>query len=84
MHKRVFDELFGDCVRIDDVSVEVFARMVKATAKKYGYSMEIDFSEGRKTIRFDENLDDPAVEKHIIGEVIEMMNKRNDSNNEGR
>lgn len=80
MHKRVFDELFGDCVKIDNVSAEIFARIVKTTAKKYGHDVEIDFSGGKRVVKFKGDAD---VEKHIIGEVVEMMKKQN-TNGEGR
>ena len=38
--------------KITNVTLEIAARIVKATAKKYGYNVSIDFSNGRQFAKF--------------------------------
>ncbi len=53
-------------LQIEDATMEVFARIVKAEANKYDCSMDIDFQEGRRKTRF---IGEPAYAQHILQDV---------------
>ena len=56
-------------VKIEDTNMEVLARIVKATSRKYDCSMEIDFQNGNRKAEFsgDEIL------KPFIAEEVESI-----------
>ena len=54
-------------VNIEEDNTEVFARIIKAAASKYDCSVNIDFSEGRRSVEF---IGDELLKSHIIEEAL--------------
>lgn len=53
-------------VNMVDANTEILARIVKATARKYDCSMQIDFTEGRREANFiGNNLYKPFIAEEV-------------------
>ncbi len=57
-------------VNIENTNAEVFARIMKSTASKYDCSVDIDFNDGKRDIRF---VGDNAVKRHVVKEVADIF-----------
>ncbi len=55
---------------IRDATVEVFARIVKAEAAKYGCDMRVEYDEGENFVRF---LGDTECVPHIVEDVKKIF-----------
>ncbi len=55
-----------------DANMEILARIVKSTSKKYGCSMNIDFSGGRRLAEF---VGDSTLKPFIVEEVESLFKK---------
>ncbi len=53
-------------VKVDDTSLEIYAKIFKATANKYDCSVNIDFQNGNRMAEF---VGDKTCEPHIAEEV---------------
>ncbi|MBF0099374.1 MAG: hypothetical protein HQK77_00550 [Desulfobacterales bacterium] len=54
-------------IHIEETNLEIFDRMVKATAKKYDCSLHIDFQNGNKVVKF---IGANSYLPHIVDEVL--------------
>ena len=72
-----------DMVNVEDTSIEIYARIVKAKGKQYKCSVDIDFEDGKRVCTFS-NEDQECV-THIMEEVKDMFtnngNSDKDNNN---
>jgi len=57
-------------VRIEDANLEVMARIVKATAQKYGCDVEIDFNNGTRKAVF---TGDEEAKSLIFDKILDMF-----------
>lgn len=53
-------------INMENTNVEILARIVKAEAKKYDCSMDIDFNDGKRVMRF---VGDMEYAPYILEEV---------------
>jgi len=59
-------------VTFEDTNVEVLARIVKATSRKFDCTMEIDFKDGNRKTEF---VGDDALKAFIAEEVEDMFRR---------
>ena len=52
-------------------NLEILARIAKATSKKYGCNIEIDFQDGHEIIKFE---GDESCKPHISEEIRNLFN----------
>ncbi len=53
-------------INVENTNVEILARIVKAEAKKYDCSVDIDFNDGKRVTRF---VGDKDYAPHILEEI---------------
>ncbi len=58
-------------ISIESTNSEIWARIAKAEARKYDCSVNIDFSNGNRTVQF---IGDQAYVPHILAEVRNIFN----------
>jgi len=59
-------------IRFEDTNIEVLARIVKAASRKFDCSMEIDFNNGNRKVKF---VGDDFYKPLIVEEVEEIFSK---------
>jgi hypothetical protein len=57
-------------LNIEDTSVEIFARIVKSEANKYGCDVEVDFSNENRDFFF---KDEDECNSHIVADVRDIF-----------
>jgi hypothetical protein len=57
-------------LNIEDTSVEIFARIVKSEANKYGCDVEVDFSDENRDFFF---KDEDECNSHIVADVRDIF-----------
>ncbi len=57
-------------VKIEETNQEVFARIIKATARKYNCNLVIDFSDGNRKVEF---TGDEACKPLIVAELKDIL-----------
>ena len=62
-------------IKVKDTNLEILARIAKATSRKYGCNIEIDFQNGHEIIKFEGD----ATFKPHISEEIRKLFKSNES-----
>ena len=72
MRKSVFETVCKVPIQFEDTNVEVLARIVKAAARKYDCSTEIDFQNGRRRAHF---IGTEACKGFIAEEVMQIFNR---------
>jgi hypothetical protein len=70
-----------DGVNIEDTTIEIYARIVKAKGKQYECSVDIDFEDGKRVCTF--SNEDQEYVPHIMEEVKDMFinNDNSDKDN---
>jgi hypothetical protein len=62
-------------VKIEDTNIEILARIVKAASRKYDCSMDIDFQNGNRKVKF---IGDETFKPFIAEEVECIFEKKED------
>ena len=57
-------------LNIKDTNLEILARIAKATSRKYGCNIEIDFQNGHQIVKFE---GDESCKPHISEEIEKLF-----------